>query len=96
MNRQGKLRELATKSMELIWKVIKCEGNDTVITNISCNESYDTIIFELKVRKSIEYNLSEICWIFEDDIDGLEIFNKKKYKDIFQQLKSIQLQTVQI
>lgn len=91
MNRQAKLVELAKKSEDLIKKVIGKEGNNDVLTNITSNEIGDTVIFTLKGGRTLEYSISEISYIFEDELEGFEIFSKKKYRDIYSELKGIEL-----
>lgn len=92
MSRHGKLIELAEKSLELIKEVIVNE-EDCKIISLTLDEGGDSIIFTLKYGKTVEYSISEIGYIFEDDIDGLEIFSVKKYKDIYIKLKRIQYET---
>lgn len=92
MNRHEKLVELAEKSLELIKEVIVNE-EDSKIISLNLSEGGDSIIFTLKYGKTVEYSISEVGYIFEDDIDGLEIFSVKKYIDIYMKLKKIQYET---
>ena len=47
----------------------------------------------IKNDKTIEYSLSELRYIFKDDLEGLEIFSVNKFKEFYLRLEEIQLKT---
>ena len=55
----------ANKAIENGARVIICEKDIELV-----NESNDIVIFENGIKEPIEYSLSEISYIFEDDIEG--------------------------
>ena len=92
MSTQDKLLELAEEAVEIIKELIKRTGEENKLINVNYNECGDTIIFTLKNNRTVEYSLSEIAYIFEDNLDGLEIFSIKRFKDFYIKLKNIQTQ----
>lgn len=92
MSRQSKMVELAKKSEDLIKMVMGEEEKNNVLEGITSNEMGDTIIFTLQSGRKVEYSISEISYIFEDELDGFQIFSKRKYKEIYKELKSIELE----
>ena len=47
-------------------------------------------VFKFNNGNIIEYSLSEIGYIFKDDLDGFGIFNIRDYNGIYDDLKLIQ------
>ncbi len=93
MSTQEKLVELAEESVGIIKEVINRVEEESQIANVNYNKCGDTIIFTLKNDKTIEYSLSELGYIFKDDLEGLEIFSVNKFKDFYLRLEEIQLKT---
>ena len=93
MSTQDKLLELAEEAVETIKKLIKRTEEENPLVNVNFNECGDTIVFTLKNNRTVEYSLSEIGYVFEDDLDGLEIFSVKRFKEFYIKLKNIQSQT---
>lgn len=93
MSTQEKLVELAEESVRIIKEVINRVEEKTQIVNVNCNKCGDTIIFTLKNDKTIEYSLSELGYIFKDDLEGLEVFSVKEFKEFYLKLQEIQLKT---
>ncbi|WP_195989077.1 hypothetical protein [Clostridium sp. D53t1_180928_C8] len=93
MSTQEKLVELAEESVRIIKEVINRVEEKTQIVNVNCNKCGDTIIFKLKNDKTIEYSLSELGYIFKDDLEGLEVFSVKEFKEFYLKLQEIQLKT---
>lgn len=93
MSTQDKLFELAEEAVEIIKELMKRTEEKTQLANINYNECGDTIIFTLNNNKTIEYSLSELAYIFEDDLEGLEIFSIERFKEFYLKLKRIQAQT---
>ena len=93
MSTQEKLIELAEESVEIIKEVINRVEEKSQIANVNYNMCGDTIIFTLKNHRTVEYSLSELGYIFKDDLEGLEIFSVKEFKEFYLRLEEIQLKT---
>lgn len=93
MSRQDKLVELAEAAVELIKEVIGSRSDENALVDVTANEEGNTIIFKLSTDKTVEYSLSEIGYIFKDDLEGFEIFSTNYYREIYNKLKHIQLDT---
>lgn len=93
MSRKDKLVELASKSVGLIKEVMDGTEKENALIDVNYNECGDTIIFTLNNNKTVEYSLSEIGYIFKDDLDGFGIFSINDYKEIHSELRRIQMDT---
>ena len=82
MERAEKLRMLADEVVKLIkeFREEACVLGENPLCDVFVNDSNDIVIFENGIKEPVEYSLSEIGYIFEDDIEG---FNNcgKKFKD---------------
>ena len=81
MSTQDKLFELAEEAVEIIKELMKRTEEKTQLANINYNECGDTIIFTLNNNKTIEYSLSELAYIFEDDLE--KIINSERAQNIY-------------
>lgn len=93
MSRQDKLVELSSKAVELIKEVMDGTKKENALIDVNYNECGDTIIFTLNNNKTVEYSLSEIGYIFKDDLDGFGIFSINDYREIYNKIKRIQMDT---
>ena len=94
MSREAMLVELAKKAVEQAKIVIAAEVNDNVFTEVTSNKEGNTVIFTLTNGITVEYSISEISYIFEDELEGFEIFSKKKYRDIYRELRGVELEVL--
>ena len=72
MERAEVLRKLADEAVNLIkeFREEACVLGENPLCDVLVNESNDIVIFENGIKEPIEYSLSEISYIFEDDIEG--------------------------
>ena len=94
MSREAMLVELAKKAVEQAKIVIAAEVNDNVFTEVTSNKEGNTVIFTLTNGRTVEYSISEISDIFEDVLEGFEIFSKNKYRDIYRELRGVELEVL--
>ena len=90
MGRQEKLLQESIKAINLINEVKNSTKKENTLVEVTANECGDTILFKFNNGKIVEYSLSEIGYIFEDDLEGFGIFTIEDYKDIYDNLKLIQ------
>ncbi|WP_302782716.1 hypothetical protein [Clostridium saudiense] len=90
MGRQEKLLQESIKAINLINEVKNSTKKENILVEVTANECGDTIFFKFNNGKIVEYSLSEIGYIFEDDLEGFGIFTIEDYKDIYDNLKLIQ------
>lgn len=90
MGRQEKLLQESIKAINLINEVKNSTKKENTLVEVIANECGDTIFFKFNNGKIVEYSLSEIGYIFEDDLEGFGIFTIEDYKDIYDNLKLIQ------
>lgn len=79
MERTEILTNLANEAVSLI-KEFREEAyvlGGNPLYNIEVNDSNDIVIFEDKTKEPIEYSLSEISYIFEDEIEGFNNYHGK-------------------
>lgn len=79
MERTQILTNLANEAVNLI-KEFREEADvlgGHPLYNIKVNDSNDIVIFEDKTKEPIEYSLSEISYIFEDEIEGFNNYHGK-------------------
>lgn len=90
MGRQEKLLQESIKAINLINEVKNSTKKENTLVEVTANECGDTIFLKFNNGKIVEYSLSEIGYIFEDDLEGFGIFTIEDYKDIYDNLKLIQ------
>lgn len=90
MGRQEKLLQASIKAINLINEVKNGTKKENTLAEVTANECGDTIFFKFNNGKIIEYSLSEIGYIFEDDLEGFGIFDIRDYNNIYNNLKLIQ------
>ena len=95
MERNKKLMALAQEAIGIINEVFENEAKEKKenLMSVTCNEYGDTIIFTSNDGQVIEYSLSEIWYIFKDNLKGFEVFSKEKYNNIYSKLLGVQEQT---
>ena len=93
MSTQDKLLELAEEAVEIIKEVMDRTEEESQLVNVDYNESGDTINFKFEDNRIVEYSLSELCYIFEDGLEGFEIFSINRFREFYIKLKKIQSQT---
>ena len=79
MERTEILTNLANEAVSLI-KEFREEAyvlGGNPLYNIEVNDSNDIVIFEDKTKEPIEYSLSEISYIFKDEINGFNNYDGK-------------------
>lgn len=79
MERAEKLRKLADEVVKLIkeFREEACVLGENPLCDVLVNDSNDIVIFENGIKEPVEYSLSEIGYIFEDDIEGFDNCGKK-------------------
>lgn len=90
MGRKEKLVQQSIKVINLINEVKNSTKKENTLEEVTANECGDTIFFKFNNGNIIEYSLSEIGYIFKDDLDGFGIFNIRDYNGIYDDLKLIQ------
>lgn len=93
MSTKDKLIELSEEAVEIIKEVMDRTEEESQLVNVDYNESGDTINFTLKNNRTVEYSLSELGYIFEDDLEGFEIFSINRFRELYIKLKNIQSET---
>lgn len=90
MSRKEKLVQASVKAINLINEVKNSTKKENILVDVFGNGSGNTIFFKFNNEKTVEYSISEVGYIFEDDLEGFGIFAIKDYKNIYDNLKLIQ------
>ncbi|MCI9069253.1 hypothetical protein [Clostridium sp.] len=93
MSTKDKFIELAEEAIEIIKEVINDTKEENQLVDVNYVDCGRAISFTLKNNKTVEYSLSELGYIFKDDLEGFEIFSIKRFRESYIKLNNIQSQT---
>lgn len=84
MGKNEKMREYADEAVSIIKDVIINNElvNGDFIAYVGCNEGGDTIIIRDLLNQETQFSLSEVSYIFMDNLDCIGHMNTSVYKTV--------------